>query len=363
MHFGDPGEAPTFAVSVEGVEVIRTAVVGASGYTGAELVGLLAGHPRVSLETVAGAESAGRRWEELYPGRAHLFRGEIEGYDPARLDGLDAVFLALPHGASAAAAAELRGRVSRIFDLSGDLRLPDRDTYETWYGREHPAPELIGKAAYGLPELFGDDLPGAELISIPGCYATVVQLAAAPALGLPGASQDVVVAAMSGTSGAGRKADVDLSFSEVFGDVRAYRVGRHQHTPEIVMGLERVSGRPLRVTFVPHLIPIERGILATVVVRPAPLLEPEAALEEYRSFYAGAPFVRILDPAVRLPAVRSVVGTNLCEAAPVVDGDSLVVVAAIDNLLKGAAGQAVQAFNRVFGLAETSGLLPWKGEA
>ena len=336
--------------------MIETAVVGASGYSGAELVGLLAGHPRASLQVVAGSASAGRRWEDLYPARAHRYRGEIRPFEPEALAGLDAVFLALPHGESAAAADGLLGRVGRIIDLSGDLRLADPATYERWYRREHPAPHLLGRAAYGLPELFAGDLVGAELVACPGCYPTVVQLAAAPALDLPGASSQVVASAVSGTSGAGRKADLALSFSEVFGDARAYRVGSHQHVPEMAMGLERHAGRSVQVTFVPHLIPIERGILATVVVGFDEGPEPAAVLDHYRRVYAEAPFVRVVDPADRLPSVRSVAGTNLCEMAPVVDGTSLVVVAAIDNLLKGAAGQAVQVFNRIFGLPETTGL-------
>jgi N-acetyl-gamma-glutamyl-phosphate reductase len=338
--------------------VIRTAVVGASGYSGAELVGLLGAHPEVSVEVVMGARSAGRRWEELFPARAHLFRGEIASWEPDRLVGLDAVFLALPHGESAPAAAALLGRVGNVIDLSGDLRLSDPETYRSGYRREHPVPELLGRAVYGLPELFGDDLPGAGLVACPGCYPTAALLAAAPAMRLEGAGPAITVSAMSGTSGAGRSGDVALSFSEMYGDARAYRVAAHQHVPEMVAGLERYAGRPVRLTFVPHLIPIERGILATVVM---PLDGPTSQAEvlaHYRDTYAGAPFVRVVDSADRLPAIRNVVGTNVCELAPVVDivAGTLVVVAVIDNLLKGAAGQAVQVLNRVWGLAETTGL-------
>jgi N-acetyl-gamma-glutamyl-phosphate reductase len=338
--------------------LIRTAVVGASGYSGAELVGLLAVHPRASVEVVVGSGSAGRRWEDLYPGRAHLFRGEIEPWDPDALAGLDVVFLALPHGESATAASALVGRVGTVVDLSGDLRLADAETYRIWYRREHPAPDLLGRAAYGLPELFGEDLEGATLVACPGCYPTAVQLAAAPALRLPAAGAAITASAVSGTSGAGRSVDPALSFSEVFGDARAYRVGRHQHVPEMVAGLERYAGRPVRVTFVPHLIPIDRGILATVVVPLDGEVSQDEALEHYRRTYAGAPFVRVLDPGDRLPTVRDVAGSNRCDLAPVVDAaaGTLVVVAAIDNLVKGAAGQAVQVMNRVLGLPETEGL-------
>jgi N-acetyl-gamma-glutamyl-phosphate reductase len=339
--------------------VIRSAVVGATGYTGVELVALLAVHPEATIETVMGASSAGRRWEELHPGRAHLFTGEIEALDADRLAGLDAVFLALPHGESALAAETLHGKVGTVIDLSGDLRLADAETYRTWYRRAHPAPELLGRAAYGLPELFGEDLPGADLVSCPGCYATVSQIAAAPALALDGVADTVMISAVSGTSGAGRKADVALSFSEVYGDVRPYRVGAHQHTPEIRQGLTRHSGREVSVTFVPHLIPIERGIVATVVLPLTGALDQTDVLDHYRRTYKDAPFVRVLDPAERFPAVRNVSHTNLCEVAPVVDpAGTLVITAAIDNLGKGAAGQAVQVMNRCFGLPETTGLLP-----
>ncbi|MFQ5349591.1 MAG: N-acetyl-gamma-glutamyl-phosphate reductase [Thermoanaerobaculia bacterium] len=347
----------------KGHALIRTAIVGASGYSGAELVGLLAGHPGVELAAICAAGSAGERWEELYPGREHLFRGEIQPFEAAALAGLDAVFLALPHGASAGAARRLRGRVGCVLDLSGDLRLADADTYRRWYGGEHPAPELLGEAVYGLPELFGDSLPGAELISCAGCYATVSQLAAAPALALEGSTAvDVVVTAISGTSGAGRKAELELSFSEIFGDLRAYRVGHHQHAPEIAQGLSRHAGRQVRVTFVPHLAPIERGIAATVVLGGETAAAGEL-LAAYNRAYETAPFVRVRDPAVTLPAVRHVAGTNFCDLAPVQDeaGGSVVVVGVIDNLLKGAAGQAVQLLNLAFGLPETQGLLA--GEA
>jgi len=345
--------------------VIRTAVVGASGYTGSELVGLLAGHPMARVETLTGARSAGARWEDLNPSRANLHQGEIVAFDPDALAGLDAVFLALPHGESAAAALQLRGRVGCVIDLSGDLRLPDAATYERWYGRTHPAPDLIGTAVFGLPELFGDELADADLVACAGCYPTVTLLAAAPALLVDGIGSHVVVSAVSGTSGAGRTSEPAFSFSEMFGDVRSYRIGRHQHTPEMVMGLSRIAGRPVGVTFIPHLVPIERGIHATVVIDAENGITQAGVLDHYRTFYEHAPFVRVLDPADRLPTVRNVVGTNFCEIAPVVDssGQSLVVVGTIDNLVKGAAGQAVQVLNRRFGLPETTGLIQTAREA
>jgi N-acetyl-gamma-glutamyl-phosphate reductase len=311
------------------------------------------------LVAVCAAGSAGQRWESLYPNRRHIFQGEISSFDADRLAGLDVVFLALPHGASAAATRELQGRVGRIIDLSGDLRLADAEEYRHWYGLEHAAPDLLGSAVYGLPELFRSSLPGADLIACAGCYATVSQLAAAPALRLPGVTTEAVhITAASGTSGAGRKTDVALSFSEVFGDLRAYRVGKHQHTPEIEAGLARHSGRSIRVTFVPYLAPLERGIAATVVLDCDELPEQADLIATYRNAYADSPFVRVHDPDELLPAVRHVSGTNFCDLAPVVDrnGSSIVILGVIDNLMKGAAGQALQVFNIAAGLPETMGL-------
>jgi len=336
-------------------------VVGASGYAGAELVSLLAGHPEVgSLELYADG-SAGRRFGELHPRLRHVHDGVLEPFVPDRLAGSDAVFLALPHGEAARAAEALLGTVGLIVDLSGDLRLPDAATYRGWYGRPHPAAGLLGKAVYGLPELFGSDLAGAELVACAGCYATLVQIAAAPALLLGAAPEgEVTVSACSGTSGAGRRAEVGLGFSEVHGDLRAYRVGRHQHVPEIVRGLERRAGRPVRVTFVPHLAPLERGIAAAVVLRrPAGLAAGDLRAAS-RDAYADAPFVRVVDPDGRYPGVKDVAGTNYCDLTPVIDeaGGTVVVIGVIDNLVKGAAGQAVQVLNRVRGFEETAGLEP-----
>jgi N-acetyl-gamma-glutamyl-phosphate reductase len=343
---------------------LRIAVVGASGYAGAELVSLLAVHPAAKLEALVADASAGRRFEDLHPGRRHLHTGMLAAFDADRLAGLDVVFLTQPHGAAALAARALLGRVGRIIDLSGDLRLPDAAAYRKWYGADHPAPELLGRAVYALPELFPDAIPGATLLSCPGCYATAAQLAAAPALRLAAAAGAgalaVTISAASGTTGAGRKAELDLGFSEVDGGLRAYRVGRHQHTPEIAQGLARHTGRGVAVTFVPHLAPFKRGIFATVVVANPAQLGQDEVLAAYREAYRGQPFVRVLDPAEALPRTSDVEHTNFCDLAPVVDaeGGTIVVLAVLDNLGKGAAAQAVQVMNLACGLPETAGLLP-----
>jgi N-acetyl-gamma-glutamyl-phosphate reductase len=374
--------------------LLKCAIVGASGYVGAELVPLVAAHPEARLVSVHSESNAGERWERLYPAKRHLWSGALSAFEPAALAGLDVVFLALPHGTSARAAALLDGRVGKIIDLSGDLRLRDAARYERWYGMPHAAPHLLERAVYGLPELFRDALRDARLVACAGCYATAVQLAAAPALALgagsadDGASFDLAVAAMSGTSGAGRKADLALSFSQLHGDLRAYRVGRHQHAPEIAMGLSawldqrraealrgdatrssdenrRGDDARVRVTFVPHLAPIERGILATVILRNGKRLDLGALQNAYRSTYADCRLVRIVDSSDRLPSVRDVAGSGFCDIAPVVDegGGSVVVVAVIDNLLKGAAAQAVQVMNISCGIDEAAGLLPARASA
>lgn len=341
---------------------MKIAIVGASGYAGAQLAALLARHPATTSLGLFADSAAGQRFSTLHPRYGAVVDGVLRAYTPDEVAGADVAFLALPHGTSAKAAEALLGRVKHVIDLSGDLRLSDAETYERWYGKAHPAPSLLGRAVYGLPELFDTALKGAELVACAGCYATCAQLAAAPLLDVSGASE-VSVFAASGTSGAGRKADVAYSFAEVFGDVRAYRLGKHQHVPEIVLGLGRVLGRNVRVTFAPHLLPIERGIIASLVVKNEKGAAQGDVDATFRRFYEGKPFVRVLDAKERAPSVKAVVGTNLCELGAVVDeaGGTIVVSATLDNLMKGAASQAVQVMNVVLGLDETQGLEPALG--
>ncbi len=338
----------------------NVAIVGATGYTGAELVRLLAVHPHVDELLLCASEGGGeRRFEEEFPALRHLHAGPIRPFAPATVEGLDAVFLALPHGQSAAVAAALEDRVGVLVDLSGDLRLPDPRVWEAWYGQPHPAPELLPRAVYGLPELFAETLPGARLVANPGCYPTAAALALAPALEVPDlCTEDAVVTALSGASGAGRKAATPLLLAELHANAWAYRLGRHQHAPEISTSLERAAGRPIRLTFVPQVIPVERGILVTASL---PLSDggPEQDWLEglYAERYGSHSFVRMVSG--RSPSLREVNGTNFCDIAVVADrmGGRLVAVAAIDNLIKGAAGQAVQNWNLAVGWPETSGLL------
>jgi len=272
----------------------------------------------------------------------------------------DVVFLALPAGASARWAARFLGRGVRVVDLSADFRLQSPQVYKTWYHLEAPAPKLLRKAVYGLPELFGDDLPGSELVANPGCYATAVILAAAPFLKHHwlGNPPHLVVDAKSGVSGAGKKIEPRYLFGEVNENLLPYAAAHHRHTPEMEQALSRISGSKVKVMFVPHLAPMTRGILADVYMKLKGKRNLKEAFTLYRQFYQGKPFVRVLPPGT-LPETKNVSGTNFCDIGFAQDPRSgwTVVFSALDNLVKGASGQAVQCANLMFGLRETEGLL------
>jgi len=318
---------------------LNVGVFGATGYTGRELVRLLAVHPQAEVAFTTGSS------EGHVPHEAGLERDA------------DAYLLALPHGVSATYAARLRRERpdAVVIDLSGDLRLPDAASYREWYGHDHPAPELIGQAPYGLPELFRDRIRGARLVSNPGCYATSALLPLVPLLkaGLADPA-DVVVDAKSGATGAGRTLREDLLFCEVTGDFSAYAPGRtHRHVGEMEAVLRERTGRAVPLTFCPHLLPVKRGILSSIHVRTDRSAEELA--RALASFYAQEPFVRVVDG--KPPRLSDVEGTNLClisvhAGAP----GRAVVFSALDNLVKGAAGQAIQNLNLAAGLPETAGL-------
>jgi N-acetyl-gamma-glutamyl-phosphate reductase len=331
------------------------AIVGASGYTGLELTRLLARHPRIRLAGLYSdrwsEEAAGDRVALDGPASALRYRPLAEG---ERADA-EIVFLATPAEVSADLAPKLLARGARVVDLSGAFRLEDPAAYPRWYGFAHPAPALLAEARYGLPELAREKLHGARLVTNPGCYATAIALAIAPLARAGLASSGVAVTGLSGVSGAGRKASEDYSFVEVADDLRAYRFGRHQHVPEIEQTVARYGGPCGPISFTPVLVPIRRGILATATVRVEGA--PPAGLEEaLRRAYADEPFVKVL-PADRV-TVKGVVHTNRCHVGVAVDPRAAVVVAvsAIDNLVKGAAGQAIQAMNAALGWPETTGL-------
>jgi N-acetyl-gamma-glutamyl-phosphate reductase len=329
---------------------MRAAVAGGSGYAGGELLRLLLGHPELEIAAIAAGSSAGLPVTDLHPQLPALHDRTFSTTDAAVLADADVVFLALPHGESAALAAQLPEGLP-VLDLGADHRLGDAAAWARFYGTPY-----AGQWPYGLPELFRADLAGARRIAVPGCYPTSVSLALAPLLqaGLVEPT-DIVVVAASGTSGAGRSAKAQLLGSELMGDLSAYKVGAHQHTPEIRQTLGRVSGAEVTLSFTPVLAPMPRGILATCTARTgASEAELRAALQEQ---YADEPFVHVL-PAGRWPHTAATAGSNSCQLQVTVDRDAgrAVVVSAIDNLGKGAAGQAVQCANLALGLPEGAGL-------
>jgi len=343
-----------------GERPIRVAVLGASGYAGGELVRLLAAHPSTAVTFVGASSSVGATLGTVHPHLAPLaVAGESlrEMAPDAVAEAADVAMLALPHGVSAALAPILLDAGLHVIDLGGDFRLP-ADAYPEWYGWEHPAPDWLAKAVYGLPELFGEQLPGAQLVANPGCYPTAVLLGLAPLLaaGLiePG---PIRVDGKTGLSGAGRAPSESTGFSATEDSIRPYRLPGHQHTPEIERWLERAGGAAVPVLFVPHLVPTVRGVLTTSYATADDGATTAALTACLADAYAGRQFVRVLGPG-EMADTKRVRGSNAIELQAVADPRSgtAVVVGAVDNLVKGAAGQAIQNLNLVAGLAEDEGL-------
>ena len=336
--------------------MINAAIIGASGYSGTELLRILTSHPGVSVSKVTAASSAGQRVDALYP----AFAGQCDlAYDqlvPDGLDDVDVTFIALPSGEAMKIIPGLIARTKKIIDLGGDFRLTSADVYEKFYARRHAAPELLSAFVYGLPELNKASISGSRLVANPGCYPTGATLALIPALkhGIV-TPERIVINSLSGVSGAGRSVSVDLSFTEVNENVRAYKIGNHQHIPEIERVLTEVSGGPVTVSFVPHLLPITRGIYTTVHAPLSVALTETELLTLYEEFYRPHPFVRVKR---QIPQILSVTRTNYCDIGLFIDQRThqLIVTSVIDNLVKGAAGQAVQNMNLMFGLNEMTGL-------
>ncbi|MCM3876534.1 MAG: N-acetyl-gamma-glutamyl-phosphate reductase [Thermoanaerobaculia bacterium] len=338
----------------------RVAVLGATGYSGAELCVLLARHSRA--ETVSVFSSGNRDARPVPFARLHPLLGgaagpDAEPFSNERLEASrpDVVFLATPNETSAEVAPKILASGAKVIDISGAFRLREPADYPKWYGFEHPAPALLSEAVYGLTEWRGEELRGARLVANPGCYATSVLLALKPVLGLLAPGEPVVCDSVSGVSGAGKKSDLAYSFSELDGNFKAYGVGVHRHEPEMRQDLGLSPEAPF--VFVPHLLPTVRGILSTLHVAFARPQTPEALTAAFARAYLATPFVRVR-PAGELPELRDVVGTPRAEIgfALLHGGRRAVIVSVIDNLLKGAASQAVQNMNRVFGHPETEGL-------
>ncbi|AQZ93774.1 N-acetyl-gamma-glutamyl-phosphate reductase [Halopseudomonas phragmitis] len=337
--------------------MIKVGIVGGTGYTGVELLRLLAQHPQARVEVITSRSEDGVKVADLYPN----LRGHYDGLafsvpDVNRLGACDVVFFATPHGVAHALAGELLATGTRIIDLSADFRLRDAEEWSRWYGQPHGAPQLLEQAVYGLPEVNREAIRSARLIAVPGCYPTATQLGLIPLLeaGLADPAQ-LIADCKSGVSGAGRGASVGSLLCEASESMKAYAVAGHRHLPEIRQGLNLAAGQPVGLTFVPHLTPMIRGIHATLYASVKDRSVDLQALFEQR--YAAEPFVDVM-PAGSHPETRSVKGANTCRIAVhrPQGGDLVVVLSVIDNLVKGASGQAVQNMNIAMGLEETLGL-------
>ncbi len=339
--------------------MFEVAIVGAPGYAGAELTRLVAGHPSLRPTVLTSASEAGKRVSDVYPALGPYIDARYVEPDVAHIAAhAQIAFLAVPHTAAMALVPDLLSAGLTVIDASADFRLCDPDVYEQWYGVTHSCPDLLAEAVYGLPELDRTGLPGARLVACPGCYPTATLLAAAPALVANAVdSSRVIVDAKSGVSGAGRTPSAATHFSTVGESVAPYKVATHRHTPEIAQGLSQIAGEPVRTVFTPHVVPMSRGLLATVYLDLVAPRSAEQMVALYREHYAGEPFVTVHD-ADRMPSTAEVRGSNRVHIGIAVDADSqtLIVACAIDNLVKGTAGQAVQCANLVLGVDETAGL-------
>ncbi|TAK28688.1 MAG: N-acetyl-gamma-glutamyl-phosphate reductase [Chloroflexota bacterium] len=339
---------------------MRVGIINVTGYAGVELARILLRHPEVELVSVTGRSAAGKKLREIFP---HLVDTEL--IVTAELDRVDVAFSALPHKDSAVECLKALEAEARVIDLSADFRLTDTAVYKAWYGVDHPAPEHLPEAVYGLVELQRERIRTARLVASPGCYPTSAILGLAPALKHELIEGQIIVDSKSGVSGAGRTLSLTTHFSEVNENTQAYGLSGHRHQPEIAQELNKLAAAgagargPVEVLFVPHLIPMIRGILSTCYAKLAEIpARPELQAEIrqlYRDFYAGETFVKVTDAP---PQTKHVAGSNTCLVYPVVDPrtNTLVVISCIDNLVKGAAGQAVQSMNVMLGLPEATGL-------
>jgi N-acetyl-gamma-glutamyl-phosphate reductase len=336
---------------------VNVAILGASGYTGAELVRILSHHPNVKIRALTAERHAGQPMAKVFPHLAHIDLPPLTKIQDIKLDGVDAAFLALPHGLTQEVALGLPKHL-KVVDLSADFRLTDVATYAKWYGHEHRAPEMQKDAVYGITEFKRDAVRKATLVANPGCYPTSAQLPLVPLLAAKAIETDgIIIDAKSGVTGAGREAKEANLFAEVTEGIHAYGVANHRHAPEIEQGLTEAAGQPILVNFTPHLMPMSRGILSTIYVKLANGATANDLRATLAKQYAAEPFVKVL-PEGAIPATRHVRGTNYCHIGVFADRlpGRAIVLSVIDNLVKGASGQAVQNFNVVFGLPETTSL-------
>ena len=337
---------------------IRVQIVGVTGYTGGELYRLLLGHPEVEVVSLTAKIDRAEPISNYFPNFRGIREQEVVPVEEASLDGIDAVFLCTPHGVAMNLAGEYLKQGIKVIDISGDHRLHDPEEFQAWYGLKHSHPEKLAEAVYGLPELFRSRIKGANLIANPGCYPTSAILPLAPLIQkkliVP---NSIVIDSKSGASGAGRNPSLLFHLPECGANSTAYKIASHQHTPEIEQVLGDLAGESINVSFVPHLLPISRGMLTTLYADLAENLTLQQLQDQYEDAYGNEPFIRLRKDANRI-SLNTVVGSNYCDIGAFLDDRSnrVIIVSVIDNLIKGAAGQAIQNLNLIFGLDETLAL-------
>ena len=336
--------------------MIKVGIIGGSGYSGKELIRILLEHPHGRIKSIFAKSSAGKNISEIYPVFKNKLDIVIDTFSEEKLKGIDVVFAALPHGESMEILPAIAAMGKKVIDLGGDFRFKNTDIYEKWYGKEHTAKDSAKDFVYGLPELFSEEIKTANCVANPGCYPTSAILALAPILQTDLIdTKNIIINSLSGVSGAGRKASVDFSYCEVNENLKAYRIGNHQHSPEVKTVLENYSGKKINMIFVPHLVPISRGIYTTIYLKPFEKIDIDKLRKQYLDFYKDSLFVRMSDT---VPQVQNVAYTNYCDlyVTYVEESGYVVINSAIDNLVKGAAGQAVQNMNLMFDYKEGEGL-------
>ncbi len=342
--------------------MVKVGIIGATGYTGSELIRILAGHPEAEVTAITSRSNEGKKLEEIFYSftgwNGPLFTGSDS---PEAVKGCDVVFLAVPHGVAMEMVPTLLKNGQKVIDLGADFRFRDYQIFETWYKHKHCEPELTKTAVYGLPELYRKEIRKAAVIGNPGCYPTSVILGLYPLLknGLIDPER-IIIDSKSGVSGAGRKADIGYHYPELFGNFKAYGVATHRHTPEIEQEISKIAGKDVQVSFTPHLLPVARGILSTLHLSLTKQITTAEVETIFVETYQGEPFIKVIkEPG--LPELKGVTGTNCCHIGVRVDPRThqLIVVSVIDNMVKGASGQGVQNMNLMCNLPETMGLVQW----
>jgi N-acetyl-gamma-glutamyl-phosphate reductase len=342
--------------------MIKVGIIGASGYTGGELIRILANHPEAEVGAITSRTHEGKKLEEVFSSFAGWQGPVFGGSDsPEAVEGCEVVFLAVPHGVAMKLTPALIGNGQKVIDFGADFRFRDYHIFENWYKHEHCEPELTRNSVYGLPELYRKEIRTAQVVGNPGCYPTSVILGINPLIkaGLIDLER-IIIDSKSGVSGAGRKPELGNHFPEMFGNFKAYGVAGHRHTPEIEQELSGIAGREVQVSFTPHLLPVSRGILSTLHLGLTKQVTTVEVEEVFAERYQGEPFVKLIREPL-LPELKGVVGTNCCHIGVRVDQRTkqLIVVSVIDNMIKGASGQAVQNMNLMCDLPETMGLVRW----